>query len=79
MSEARTDTGGMIVHGGFDWAGLMRRAFLELRLLPADFWALTPAEFLMLLGVGAGDGPMGRAQLSALSAAYPDQKGDGDG
>ncbi|MCF6234358.1 MAG: phage tail assembly chaperone [Rhodobacteraceae bacterium] len=64
---------------GFDWPVLMRAGLLGLRLQPAQFWALTPAELRLMLGQGAGDTPMNRAGLEALEAAYPDKNiGDGD-
>jgi len=57
----------------------MRAGLLGLRLQPAQFWALTPAELRMMLGQGAADAPMNRAGLEALEAAYPDTNiGDGD-
>ena len=57
----------------------MRAGLLGLRLQPAQFWALTPAELRMMLGQGAADAPMNRAGLAALEAAYPDTNiGDGD-
>ncbi len=58
---------------GLDWAGLMRAGLHGLRLTPAQFWALTPAELLMMLGVDAASAPMARARLDALSRAYPDR------
>ena len=65
--------------GGFDWAVLMRAGMLGLRLTPAQFWALTPAELRLMLGQGGADAPMNRAGLAALQAAYPDKTtGDGD-
>ncbi|AJE46407.1 rcc01693 family protein [Celeribacter indicus] len=58
--------------GGFDWPALMRLGFRGLGLRPAEFWALTPAEFLILLGAGSGTAPMGRARLEELARAFPD-------
>ncbi len=64
---------------GFDWPVLMRAGLLGLRLQPAQFWALTPAELRMMLGQGGANAPMNRAGLEALEAAYPDKNiGDGD-
>ncbi|MCT4684014.1 MAG: phage tail assembly chaperone, partial [Roseicyclus sp.] len=40
--------------GGFDWPALMRVGLQGLGLAPAVFWALTPAELLMMLGEGEG-------------------------
>lgn len=60
---------------GFDWPGLMRHGLRGLGLRPAEFWALTPAELLVLLGQdGAGPGPLDRARLMELAAAFPDMK-----
>lgn len=56
----------------FDWPGLMRAGLVGLRLTPARFWALSPAELLMMLGHGSGPAPMGRARLEELARAFPD-------
>lgn len=58
-----------------DWAGLMRAGLGRLRLTPRDFWALTPAELMLMLGITPTSAPMGRARLMELAAAYPDQEG----
>lgn len=57
---------------GFDWAAMMRIGLHQLRLTPAEFWALSPLEFLVLLGLEGGPPPMARARLEELSRAYPD-------
>jgi len=57
---------------GFDWPALMRAGIAGLHLRPADFWALTPVELMLLLGVEGGRAPMGRARLMELARAYPD-------
>lgn len=63
---------------GLDWAGLMRAGLQGLRLRPAEFWELTPAELALMLGVepGAGAGvkagAMTRSGLDALMARFPD-------
>lgn len=64
---------------GFDWPALLRVGVRGMRLRPAEFWALTPAEFRLMMGIDASTAPMGRASLEALSQAYPDTKDDGDG
>ncbi len=65
---------------GFDWAGLMRQGLRGLGLSPAEFWALTPAELMLMLGQeGGATAPLGRARLMELAAAYPDVKGTGHG
>lgn len=57
-----------------DWAGLMRAGLLGLRLSPEAFWRLTPAELMLMLGLGqtAGGGSMRRSRLNDLLKAYPD-------
>lgn len=66
---------------GFDWAALMRAGIQGLGLAPDVFWALTPAELLMMLGDEPGSAPMGRDRLEALSQMFPDtmEKEDGHG
>ena len=62
-----------------DWAGLLRVGLRLLRLRPAEFWALTPAELMMMLGADAATPAMGRARLAELAALYPDTpEGDPD-
>ncbi|SIN89211.1 rcc01693 family protein [Vannielia litorea] len=56
-----------------DWAGLLRRGLLELRLRPAEFWALTPVELMVMLGLEQAAPPLTRARLAELAAAFPDQ------
>lgn len=58
---------------GLDWPGLMRAGMQGLRLRPEQFWALSPAELLLMLGQGGGDAPLSRARLEALAEAYPDK------
>lgn len=67
-----------------EWAALMRLGICGLGLRPAEFWALTPAELLIMLGTGSGTAPMGRARLEELARSYPDgaadpEKGKDDG
>lgn len=62
-----------------DWPGLMRTGLRGLRLSPARFWALTPAELALMLGQGAGQAPLGRTGLDRLMQAFPDpMKGSQD-
>jgi uncharacterized phage protein (TIGR02216 family) len=56
----------------FDWPGLMRLGLSGLGLTPAAFWALTPAELMLMLGKTGGDAPLGRARLEELAQAFPD-------
>ncbi|WP_338551022.1 rcc01693 family protein [Roseovarius phycicola] len=60
----------------FDWAGLMQAGIGMLRLSPAIFWALTPAEFELMLGKPTGFKPLKRARLEELLSAYPDQRNE---
>ena len=64
-----------------DWPALMRAGMRGLGLRPAEFWALTPAELMLMLGLDGGPASMGRARLAELSAAFPDEqrKGESDG
>lgn len=55
-----------------DWPGLMRLGLRDLRLRPAEFWALTPAELLVMLGLEASRPAITRARLAQLARAYPD-------
>jgi len=61
----------------FDWPAMMRAGMQGLGLQPDAFWALTPAELMLMLGLENTDGPaLTRARLAELSAAYPDLKKD---
>ncbi|MEM9785023.1 MAG: rcc01693 family protein [Pseudomonadota bacterium] len=63
-----------------DWAGLMRAGLGGLHLRPAEFWALTPIELQMMLGLSGNEAPMGRGRLDALLQAFPDKpKDENDG
>lgn len=71
---------------GIDWPGLMRAGLHGLGLKPWEFWALTPAELALMLGIdpgGAGGAGMSRARLDELAARFPDTlkqtKGGEDG
>ena len=55
-----------------DWAGLLRVGLRDLQLKPSEFWALTPIELMLMLGVDATTPSMGRARLMELSARFPD-------
>jgi len=57
-----------------DWPVLMRAALCRLRLRPAEFWALTPAELELLLTGSGNAAPLNRAGLDGLLAAFPDTK-----
>jgi uncharacterized phage protein (TIGR02216 family) len=57
---------------GLDWPGLMRAGLRDLRLHPDQFWALTPAELALMLGLDRARPPMTRARLEELAARYAD-------
>jgi uncharacterized phage protein (TIGR02216 family) len=57
---------------GLDWPALMCLGLRQLRLYPRDFWALTPAELMLMAGLDASTGPLTRARLNDLAARYPD-------
>lgn len=59
-----------------DWRGLIHAGLHQLRLHPAAFWALTPAELQVMLGVQGGIAPMQRGQLDALLRDFPDMTKD---
>lgn len=59
-----------------DWQGLLQVGLVQLRLSPAEFWALTPAELQIKLGLEHRGSPMGRDQLDALARAFPDMNKD---
>lgn len=56
-----------------DWSALRRIGLCQLGLRPADFWALTPIELLLMLGVDPAQSPMERSRLAELERLYPDQ------
>ncbi|MCA8882328.1 MAG: phage tail assembly chaperone [Rhodobacteraceae bacterium] len=59
---------------GLDWPGLMRAGMVGLRLTPAQFWALTPAELWLMLGhAQGGQDRMGRSRLDELIRQFPDK------
>jgi uncharacterized phage protein (TIGR02216 family) len=65
------------------WGQLLRLGVRHLGLRPAEFWGLTPAEFLLMAGLdGADAGAMTRARLTELEArlaASMRVEGDTDG
>lgn len=56
----------------FDWPALMRLGLNGLRLTPDRFWALTPAELMVMLGKDGSAPPLGRQRLEELARAFPD-------
>lgn len=63
---------------GFDWPAMMRAGLGELGLKPAEFWALTPVEFLVMSGAVSGPAPLSRASFDALLAQFPDERAPQD-
>lgn len=58
----------------FDWGALLRAGVREARLRPEEFWRLTPAELLIVLGREGGSNPaMARTRLEELSQQWPDR------
>ncbi len=57
---------------GLDWPALMRAGMAGLKLLPRDFWQLTPAELRLMLGEAAAPQPLSRHRLAALMQDFPD-------
>ena len=57
---------------GLDWPGLMRAGLYGLGLKPAEFWKLSPAELMLMLGRDGGDAPLNRSRLDELTRAFPD-------
>ena len=55
-----------------NWPDIMRAGLVQLRLRPVEFWALTPAELMVMLGHGGVSATMGRARLTDLLRLYPD-------
>ncbi|WP_268939860.1 rcc01693 family protein [Paracoccus aeridis] len=74
MSEAAGQGAGQASAQGLDWPGLMRAGMVWLRLTPSQFWALTPAELALMLGIEPGGGAqaMTRGRLADLAAKFPD-------
>lgn len=56
----------------FDWPALMRLGLNGLQLTPDRFWALTPAELMVMLGKDGAVAPLGRQRLEELARAFPD-------
>lgn len=60
-----------------NWPALMRAGIGQLGLKPGEFWALSPWELMLMLGVDGSEAPLTRGRLEALAAAFPDErKGD---
>ena len=57
---------------GLDWGGLLKAAAAR-GIRPAEMWAMTPVELLIVLGRAGGPAAMGRARLEELAATWPDR------
>ena len=57
-----------------DWATLLGVALRDLRMMPRDFWALTPAELGMMLGLDLVQPRMGQDRLQDLIRDFPDER-----
>lgn len=55
-----------------DWAALMRLGLGHQGLHPDAFWALTPYEFSLMLGLDPTEKPLRFQGFADLMAAYPD-------
>ena len=56
-----------------NWAALIQLGLVDLRLSPDRFWALTPAELMLMAG---GDGEvvsLSRAGFADMAATFPDR------
>ncbi|WP_347313114.1 rcc01693 family protein [Defluviimonas sp. SAOS-178_SWC] len=60
-----------------DWPGLLRAGLGGLGLRPEEFWRLTPAELVLMLGDPRAVAPLNRARLDELARAWPDKAKDG--
>ncbi len=56
-----------------DFPALLRLGLRDLRLHPRDFWALTPAELMLMAGLDTAHAPLTRARLLDLAARFPDR------
>ena len=55
-----------------NWATLMRLGMVDLRLSPNRFWALTPAELMLMAGAGGEVASLSRTGFADLAASFPD-------
>ncbi len=62
----------------FDWPVLMRAGIRGLGLRPEQFWALSPAELVLMLGDAGAIAPVGRARLAELERLYGGEERDGN-
>ena len=62
----------------FEWSALLRAGVQGAGLKPAEFWALTPYELSVMLGVETRQTPLTRVRLMELDARFGGAKGEGD-
>jgi len=55
------------------WSAWLRLGLVTLRLTPEQFWALTPAELMLMAGMGNAGYSLSRGGFAELSALYPDE------
>lgn len=55
-----------------NWPALLRLGLVNLRLRPEQFWALTPAELMLMSGMVGEDTSLSRAGFADLTASFPD-------
>ncbi|WP_294229178.1 rcc01693 family protein [uncultured Shimia sp.] len=60
----------------FDWPELLTAGVQQLGLKPREFWQLTPAELVLMLGPDREDGYLARPGLERLMSAFPDTDGE---
>ncbi len=51
----------------------MQLGLVDLRLSPHRFWALTPAELMLMTGVGGEVTSLSRAGFADLATSFPDE------
>ncbi len=66
----------MSAQRGFDWPALLKLGVQGGGLKPQEFWALTPAEVTLLLGLDAVEKPLNRARLEELDRLYTSNLAD---
>lgn len=69
---------------GFEWGTLMRAGIRGAGLKPWEFWRLTPAELMLILGQEGQGRALSRGRLDELLADFPDvtcpsRNGENDG
>lgn len=56
-----------------NWPALMQLGLVDMRLTPERFWALTPAELMLMAGAGGEMASLSRAGFVDLAASFPDK------